>query len=385
MPFNDATKRLEALFNFVDEFASGDPANRSDFDQVVLDLIGGVNDLATYFEGVVSSGDTLDKRYLGRYDIPPTTRIDGSPLQTGDFYSNYSLSRTNIFYVWTGLSFALSSDFDQVSDFFKTLAAAPDAATIRGLLGLGSAAIQNASAFAPAGSVSGIATALQLAANGLAKPLTNWDNAHTAGPGCGFFAGDAAALNAPVALNTVGVYLAYDANSGLLIAGTPSTGTVYHRARAAGVWAASWLSAPVFNSDTGIVAQINAGSFAKRSFVSADTSLTVTNPGGVAGNIDLSVNEAALLIPRGSIADTAINRTKLDTGLASQAYSWGVGGGSITINLNPYSFFPSNQTTSGSPAGGVAMGGGGAADSPAIAISSGGVTGGTLRWRYINA
>jgi len=50
------------------------------------------------------------------------------------------------------------------------------------------------------------------------------------------------------------------------------------------------------DSTTGIMVQTNAGAttFAKRSIVSADGSVTITNPDGVSGNIDLSVSASAV-------------------------------------------------------------------------------------------
>lgn len=245
MPFNPSTNRLDALWNFVDQFQAGDDAARSDFDTAFQDVRAGINDMAAYLEGLLNVDGLTDQRYLGRSATAPTLRANGDNLFIGDFYSTSdALGRTNLFYVWDGVAFVPASDFAAITGFFRNLAAVEDAATMRGILELGSAAVQNATAFAPSSLTGAIELFLSLAPNGLAKTVTDWSAAHLTGPGCGFFAGDAAAIGGPAVLNTVAVYLAYDANSGLMIAGTPSTGAVYFRSRLANVWASGWTETP---------------------------------------------------------------------------------------------------------------------------------------------
>lgn len=385
MPFNPSTNRLDALWNFVDQFQAGDDAARSDFDTAFQDVRAGINDMAAYLEGLLNVDGLTDQRYLGRSATPPTLRANGDNLFIGDFYSTSDAAgRTNLFYVWDGVAFVPASDFAAITPFFKSLAVVDTAATMRGLLQLGTAALQNADAFAPVSVGGAIAFFLSLAENGLAKPLVDWNNAHLTGPGCGFFEGDAAAVNGPAVLNTVGVYLAYDANSGLMIASTPSTGAVYVRSRSAGVWPVAWTTLPIFDTTTGIIVQTATAAFAKRTITSPDGSITITNPGGVAGNISLTVNEANLVIPRAALADATINRAKLDTGLASQAYSFTSGGGSSDVALNPYCFMPAlNHGTNVATL--TFIGGATSADTPRVRVSAPGSAAGTVFWRYVNA
>jgi hypothetical protein len=49
------------------------------------------------------------------------------------------------------------------------------------------------------------------------------------------------------------------------------------------------LTALAALASTGIVARTGSGTYAERTITSTDSSVTITNPGGVAGNIDLSV------------------------------------------------------------------------------------------------
>lgn len=85
-------------------------------------------------------------------------------------------------------------------------------------------------------------------------------------------------------------------------------------------------------------------------------------------------------IQTAAIQDAAVNRVKLKTGTNSAAYSFGGGGGSLTVNLDPYSFFPSMS-------GGASnsIGGSGTADTPAVLLTSPSSNSGTLAWRYIQA
>lgn len=65
------------------------------------------------------------------------------------------------------------------------------------------------------------------------------------------------------------------------------------------------LTALAAYNTNGIIVQTSADTFAGRTIVSADSSVTITNPGGVAGNIDLSVTSrftwlAAISTPSGT-------------------------------------------------------------------------------------
>lgn len=248
MPFNDTTKRVEALWAFVDEFIAGDEAKRADFDQYLGDMIASINALAAYLETPTTL--STDQRFLGRTATVPTLRLNGDPIEVGDFYIATGASgRENIPYVWNGAAFEVMSDFATLGAFFKdTLAAAADAATARGALGLGTASVQNAGAFAPASVADEVALALKLASDGLAKTLTDWDNAHTVGPGSCFVQGNAAAANAPSAVNLSGVYVAYDANNGFAWVSSHVQWIIYYRPRASGVWG-PWIRQPARNME----------------------------------------------------------------------------------------------------------------------------------------
>lgn len=246
MPFSDISKRISALFAFVDQFSAGENAMRSHFDQVVGDLVVSVNELAAYLETTAASG--ADQRYLGRVIAVPTERLDASPLEEGDFYvaNHADAGRVGLIYVYSGSAFVVCSDFATIGTWFKdTLSQAANAAAGRVALGLGTAATQNSTAFAAASVATDVALAIKLLASGIAKDMTgnDWNNAHLAGPGTTMVAANAAATNAPVALNASGVYVAYDANNGFLIAAAHGSETLYYRIRAADAWG-NWHRMP---------------------------------------------------------------------------------------------------------------------------------------------
>ncbi len=245
MPFN-GSNRIEALFAFVDQYVAGDPALRSGFDQVVGDLVTSVNALATYLEGLTATG--IDQRYLGRVVDVPTQRSDTTALQAGDFYvsGHVDAGRVGLAYVYDGAEFVVASDFGSIGSWFKdTLSAAASASAARSALELGSAATQNSTAFAAASVATDVALAIKLLTDGIAKSLTSndWNNAHLAGPGTTMVQANAAASNAPVAANASGIYIAYDANNGFLVAAAHGTETIYYRMRIASSWG-TWHRAP---------------------------------------------------------------------------------------------------------------------------------------------
>jgi len=87
-------------------------------------------------------------------------------------------------------------------------------------------------------------------------------------------------------------------------------------------------------------------------------------------------------IQRAAIQDSSINRVKLSTGTNSGSYSFGSGGGTLTISLDAYSFFPSHE---GNADFVKIEAGGASADLPALVFSDSGTPSGTVRWRYILA
>lgn len=86
-------------------------------------------------------------------------------------------------------------------------------------------------------------------------------------------------------------------------------------------------------------------------------------------------------VQRAAIQDAAINRVKLSTGTNSGSYSAGSGGGTGTIALDAYSFFPQHSVTTGNAS--VDIKGGTTADTPTLTWSLSGTGSGTVRWRYI--
>jgi len=87
-------------------------------------------------------------------------------------------------------------------------------------------------------------------------------------------------------------------------------------------------------------------------------------------------------VQRAAVQDAAINRVKLSTGTNSGSYSFSGSGGTTTISLDAYSFFPSHSGNADSV---KIEGGGASADLPAITFSDLSTASGTVRWRYILA
>lgn len=92
------------------------------------------------------------------------------------------------------------------------------------------------------------------------------------------------------------------------------------------------LTAIAALSGTGIPAQTGAGTWALRSIVSAGTTVTITNPLGVAGNIDLAVNQSALTLSSlgGAVTDAQVPHLNvLSTGLTANRCVETDSGGSL--------------------------------------------------------
>lgn len=218
MPFTPTPKPgFSRLFAFVDQFNANDPALRSEFDTFNADLDQSINDMIDYFEA--AKNDATDQRFLGLSSNPPGTRNDHtllnpSPLQEGDFYISVDSGDFGTFYFfeggdWTALSGAA------FSAFFLTLIGAADAAELRGLLGLGSAATSAAAAFATAAQGLKADSALQVP-NLLANTVTDWDAVSTSKTG--FYQSASGATNSPYSGDSFSaIYIARTATSGALI------------------------------------------------------------------------------------------------------------------------------------------------------------------------
>lgn len=105
----------------------------------------------------------------------------------------------------------------------------------------------------------------------------------------------------------------------------------------------------------------------------------------LAGNPIAIANGAAGAprVLRAAINDAAINRVKLSTTAGSQAWGFSSGGGTLTINLPAYCFFPVVSGTGNPQAQLSAFGAN--ADSPALIVTATGLSAGAVYWRGVNA
>jgi hypothetical protein len=240
MPFNGTSKRLERIWAFVDQFIAGENAERADFDVVFNDVVNSTNDAVAYLEGLIAAINITDARFLGLKATAPTTRNDASALQDGDQYVSSAAADLGVIYVRNSGAWIRATDYTAPSTFFKTLLGAADAATLRGLIGLGSAATSASSAFATSAQGTKADAAVQ-APGGIANTITDWNDVQTSGTG--FYIGDAAAANTPTAHTYTGYYIKANATNGILMAFSPSTAVAYRRFYTAGVWG-SWSEVP---------------------------------------------------------------------------------------------------------------------------------------------
>lgn len=96
--------------------------------------------------------------------------------------------------------------------------------------------------------------------------------------------------------------------------------------------------------------------------------------GSLTGDVAPRLTEQAL-------DHSPVNRQALKTGTSSVSYSFGSNGGSQTITMDPYSFFPANDGTNAASISHA----GSSANLPALRVSSSGAASGTVRWRFIEA
>lgn len=233
MTFNNTSKRLERPWTFVDQFAKGDAALRSDFDIAFNDAVTSVNSAVAYLESLVAAAVSTptDQRYLGRKSANPTTRNDGSALAVGDFYSH---STTNQTWVYTSTGWARSSDTATPSAFVAELLDDVDATTFRGSIGLGSAAVQPATAFAT--SAQGVAADGAIPAVGQAK-ITDF-NAIDTTRSAQFWADNAATNGPGIAEEFAVTYTRREAGSGFTLALSVESGRLFLRRRKNATWGA---------------------------------------------------------------------------------------------------------------------------------------------------
>lgn len=96
---------------------------------------------------------------------------------------------------------------------------------------------------------------------------------------------------------------------------------------------------------------------------------------------DATAVAAGKQVARAALVDAIINRAKLDSTLVTQAYSLTTGT-SVTVTMNPYSFFPGNT----GPAT-VSIQTNSVSETPRLLVNnpSGSSQSGNIFWRYINA
>lgn len=212
MPFNNTTKRFDRVWQFVTQFLAGDDAQRTDFDISFNDVRDSLNQAIAYLEGRDNAlaVSATDLRYIGTFASQPTTRVGGGAFQSGDFYFN---STSLDFRVFDGAVFGTATGLPTVSAFVRTLLGAIDQPTLRGLIGLGTAAVQNSTFFATAAQGVKADAAVQ-APSGLANTVTDWQSVHASGTGP--YQGAAGAANAPVAAACAGHYVKNSATTGVL-------------------------------------------------------------------------------------------------------------------------------------------------------------------------
>ena len=285
MPFNGTTKRFDRIWSFVSQFVAMENARRSDFDVSHNDIKDSINAAIAYLEGLIAAITGGDVRFLGYQASDPATRVGGGALVSGDFYVN---STTKDFRFYNGTAFIRGLDLPIATAFFKTLFAAADAASLRGLIGLGSASVQNATAFATA-TQGTKADAAVLASGGIANNVTDWQSIQTTG--CGFYEGAAGALNAPSVNPSFGIYVKQSATRGFALV-ADSLGSLYRNNYESGVWS-GWRS---------VVSLANAGNIINGNFGLWKRSTSITASGYAADRFRMDKSGGTVTFSRQSFA-----------------------------------------------------------------------------------
>lgn len=212
MPFNNTTKRFDRVWRFVDQFLANENATRSAFDVTIDDVQAAVNAAIAYLEGRddAIAVSATDLRYIGAFSAAPATRIGGGALVLGDFYFD---TDDDEFLTYDGAVFVSTTGLTATMRSFLALIETDDDAAVRTLIGLGTAATQNSTAFATAAQGALAEDAVQ-APDGVAVNVTNWANVHSSGTG--FYEGAAGAVNSPVAVACTGFYIKKNSTSGVL-------------------------------------------------------------------------------------------------------------------------------------------------------------------------
>lgn len=233
MPFSNITNRFARIWQFIDQFAAGESADREDFDVALNDVRDSMNAAIAYLEGLAGGGTATDLRYLGRTDTPPATRSGGGALVAGDFY--VTVTAPTIF-VWTGAAYETTAEIPRLNAAVQDFLDSTSQSEMRGALALGTAATQNVGAFATAAQGAKADLAITNESGGASTEVTDW-NALSGLPS-NSYRGLATAVNGPLGSTAaVGRWDKIDANNGHLFLKTTG-GTVWYREYAAGAWGA---------------------------------------------------------------------------------------------------------------------------------------------------
>ncbi|MEN9925846.1 MAG: hypothetical protein RL268_1972, partial [Pseudomonadota bacterium] len=144
MPFNSETKLFERAWRFVDRFLPGDLAKRAEVDAALGDVEDGINATSVYLKGLVDAAQ-VQSLLIGALPAAPTQTGTGAALVAGNLYLKLP---DLVLYAWDGTEWKKQGDLPAASAFFKSLAALQDDVALRDALGLGTAALADADAFA---------------------------------------------------------------------------------------------------------------------------------------------------------------------------------------------------------------------------------------------
>lgn len=145
MPWNLASKTISRVWQFVDQFTAAEKIERTHLDTAFDDVKAGVNDAIEYLIGQIEAAASSEL-YLGVKSSPPALNNAGAALVEGNFYIKSPEYEPYVYN--SGGSWERADQFGTASAYFRGLAGAADAETLRGLLELGTAATFASSSFA---------------------------------------------------------------------------------------------------------------------------------------------------------------------------------------------------------------------------------------------
>lgn len=154
MGFSAITRTITRVWQFVDQFASGDNATRADLDTAFNDLVFSINAAIADLDTAIAAA-AASELYLGPFSSAPTTNNEGGALVTGNTYVKTPEYQLYVYNTTAG-QWELEGQFAEASSYFKGLVGAADAAALRSLLGLGDAAVLSASSLATSAALAAI-------------------------------------------------------------------------------------------------------------------------------------------------------------------------------------------------------------------------------------